>query len=643
MPAPQRSLADALRGMDDAALVRLLRLRPDLTVPMPGDLSALASRAGSRSSVQRALDGLTLAELQALHRLATRPDAAAPADEPDDVLGHLRALALVFGEGKVVSSAVALISAEPPPGEPRPLAPALPADPVTADVDAGAAGAAAELVRLVESLGNLWDTTDVGVLRAGGLGVRELRRTASALEVDEATAALVAELAHGAGLVAREGQHHDRWAPTDAFDTWCGREPAERWSVLAHTWLTMPGCPHLAGTRDVKGTPRAALSQDVAWTAAPQLRRWLLATVAELPPGTATTPAALLTRYRWTAPRLVNAPRDALLAAALAEAATLGLTAHGALASHARALLDDAGAAARALATALPAPVDHVLLQADLTAVAPGPLRRDLARRLETMADVESRGGATVFRLSAASVRRALDHGMTADDVLSWLREHSRTPVPQPLEYLVGDVARRHGAVRVSTVTTVVRSDDETALSALLADRRCASLHLRRLAPTVLGAQAEPEDVLRVLRDLGHGPVAESDDGTMLLPRSGRRRAPARPRAVRYDAPDDAALAAAVATLRRLDALTAHPVPPGTPPPLGGPPADPTTVRLLLDHAARSRTTVWLSFVDGEGRPDQRLVRPFDTGGGRVLALTLDSAQVLAFPLARVTGVAPVG
>ncbi|NEC50156.1 helicase-associated domain-containing protein, partial [Actinospica acidiphila] len=89
--------------------------------------------------------------------------------------------------------------------------------------------------------------------------------------------------------------------------------------------------------------------------------------------------------------------------------------------------------------------LDHVLLQADLTAVAPGPLERPLADMLGVLADVESKGGATVYRFTPASVRRALDAGRSAADLHAFLAAHSRTPVPQPLAYLVDDVARRHG------------------------------------------------------------------------------------------------------------------------------------------------------------------------------------------------------
>ena len=47
----------------------------------------------------------------------------------------------------------------------------------------------------------------------------------------------------------------------------------------------------------------------------------------------------------------------------------------------------------------------------------------------------------------------------TADEVLEFLRRHSSTPLPQALEYLVADVARRHGRLRVGGATTYLRGD----------------------------------------------------------------------------------------------------------------------------------------------------------------------------------------
>src|SRR3954464_6335433 len=60
------NLTDVLRALSDEALGALLQLRPDLVVPVPADLAALAARAQSRGSVARCLDGLDQYTLQVL-------------------------------------------------------------------------------------------------------------------------------------------------------------------------------------------------------------------------------------------------------------------------------------------------------------------------------------------------------------------------------------------------------------------------------------------------------------------------------------------------------------------------------------------------------------------------------------------------
>src|SRR5215207_6052368 len=69
------NLADHLRALPDDTLAALVRLRPDLVVPVPSDLSALASRAQSRVSVARALDGLDRFALEILDALRYARDA----------------------------------------------------------------------------------------------------------------------------------------------------------------------------------------------------------------------------------------------------------------------------------------------------------------------------------------------------------------------------------------------------------------------------------------------------------------------------------------------------------------------------------------------------------------------------------------
>jgi len=526
-------------------------------------------------------------------------------------------------------------------------------------VTSTAAGAAAEAVRLVERLGELWGDAPAPVLRAGGLGVRELHRAAVALEVDDATAARVVELAVVAGLVADDGELEPRWMPTPAYDLWSTGSTGRRWAQLVLAWLATTRCPGLVGTKDARGATRSCLGADLDRAPAPRLRRWVLDRLAELP-GTAVDVESLRARLDWTSPRLASRGRDALVGWALEEAAWLGVTGAGALVPAVRPLLvEGAGGeldAADSLDDALPAPIDHVLLQADLTAIAPGPLEPELARTMALLADVESRGGATVYRFGPTSVRRALDAGLSGDDVLAVLGRHSRTPVPQPLAYLVTDTARRHGRVRVGAASAYVRADDESVLAELLADRRAAALRLRRLAPTVLAAQVPPAAVLETLRAMGLAPAAETADGDVVLQRPAEHRAPARPRPRPVSGlpptPPDGALLSAVLALRAADEaraeraraldadLTRVGADAGPPPPLE--PMDPVNVIAVLRDAAAGRRPLWIGYVEGAGQPVRRLVDPVSVDAGRVTAFDRMSGELRTFSVHRVSGVAPI-
>ena len=96
--------------------------------------------------------------------------------------------------------------------------------------------------------------------------------------------------------------------------------------------------------------------------------------------------------------------------------------------------------------------------------------------------------------------------------------------MPQPLEYLVRDAARRHGRLRVGSASGYVRADDPSLLAGLVEDPRLASLGLVRLAPTVLAAQAPARELVEALRAHGLAPVAEGPDGQVVHVVSSIRR-----------------------------------------------------------------------------------------------------------------------
>ncbi len=516
------------------------------------------------------------------------------------------------------------------------------------DVDRTAAAAALDAVRLVEDLLELWGNDPPRILRAGGLGVRDRTRTASALEVDEHLLALLVETAHAGGLVSAAEEPDEVWLPTTAYDRWLGKAPADRWLDLVDAWLPTTRVAGLAGRRDDRDRVLAPLGPGLDRIAAPQVRKTVLDAVAAVADA-APTAESLVARLRWHAPRRSPHLRDDLVGWTLREAEALGVTGRGAMPAPGRLLLaGDASGATRLMATLLPAPLDQVLLQADLTAVAPGPLAAELARLLRLLADVESTGGATVYRFSPHSVRRALDAGWTAAELLDLLGRHSSTPVPQPLTYLVEDVARRHGRIRVGAASSYVRCDDGATLSEIVADKRAASLRLRRLTDTVLAADATAETVLARLREMGFAPAAEGPAGDVVVRRPDARRATTLRRPPRLVAeqtsPRPAMLAAAVRALRVGDRALAGARSGGGDAGRSGRPLRRPTVDILamLSQAAVGRTPLYIGYVSAEGHASNRVIEPISVDGGYVSAFDHLRDEVRTFAVHRITGVSEV-
>jgi hypothetical protein len=430
--------------------------------------------------------------------------------------------------------------------------------------------------------------------------------------------------------------------PTTAYDGWLASPPELRWVALARAWLVLPRLPRLVGQRDDRDKALATLGPDLERPSAASERRRVLDLLAEPPAGAAATRESLTALLSWRAPRRGGRRRDAVPGWTLDEAEVLGITGRGALSSYARLLLDgDDRAAAKALGALLPDPLDHVLVQPDLTVVAPGPLERDLARELALVADVESTGGATVYRVSEGTVRRALDAGRAASDLHELFRKRSRTPVPQSLTYLIDDVARRHGRMRVGTAASYLRCDDEALLTEVLAAKRTAPLRLRRLAPTVLTADAPVGQVLEVLRGLGYAPAAEAPDGALLVAAPEPRRVHPRPRAPRHGEPvlADEQARLAVTALRAGDvaARAAR----RTPVTATSRTSTADTLAFLQD-AAREGRQVWIGYVDAQGRSTSRVVEPRSVEGGFVAAYDHLRAEDRTFAVHRITGVAPI-
>ncbi|MFE7788058.1 helicase-associated domain-containing protein [Streptomyces sp. NPDC057460] len=671
-PSPQHpsptglgpTVAEATAGMSPGRLQEILAAAG---LPATHDpVSAVASLSAlftDRSRMGELLDTAPVEALSVLDRLVWGPPYGEVTPNPTPPVKWLRdrGLLLPVSTRTVVlpREAALHLRAGRAHRVPEPLPPAVVAaatrDPQA--VDSAAAGQAFLAVSTVEELLTSWNGGGPPILRAGGLSVRELKRIAAVLDVSEPIAAFWLELAYAAGLLASDGEADERYAPTPAYDDWTELPVQDRWVHLATTWLTATRTAGLVGGQDAKGRALSALGPELDRSAAPEVRHRILALLASLHPGTAPDPESLLARLRWERPLRGASTsagnttdlRSRIALWTLNESELLGITGRGALSSQSRALIDSGPAKAAALlAPLIPEPLDHVLLQADLTAVAPGPLERPLADTLSVLADIESKGGATVYRFTPGSVRRALDAGQSAADLHAFLAAHSRTPVPQPLSYLIDDVARRHGHLRIGAASAYVRCDDEAVLNEILADRRSATLRLRRLAPTALAAQIDPASLLEGLREMGYAPAAESAEGDVLISRAGIRRTPLRtppaPVPEGPPVPDGTLLGAAVRAIRAGDtaATVVHKETDGTAAATPGSLPRTTSAETLatVQAAAMTGSAVWIGYVNAEGAASQRVIAPVRVEGGFVTAYDHTADEVRTYPLHRITGVA---
>ncbi|WP_229324538.1 helicase C-terminal domain-containing protein [Streptomyces sp. UNOC14_S4] len=417
-------------------------------------------------------------------------------------------------------------------------APFDPAPPVTAsvavtpaDVEGEAAAAAMAFATHGTAVLAVSAASPPARLKAGGIGARELSRIGKAARCDETVVRVVLETAYAAGLLARDG---DEVAATETYDAWAGREPAEQVAVLLQAWRTLPFTP--AQARDEEGKPLPALSGTPRTPPrdgclhARDAREGLLAAAARLPAGRGVKSGAELgPSIAWCRPLAEQLPQDAVpFATVIREAELLGVLARGALSPIGTALLDDdAEALAAACRRLLPAATVVARFGADLTAVVTGTPSARLVALLDSVADREASGTASVWRFGPAAVRRALDTGRGPGSIVEDLAAVAVEPLPQPLSYLIHDTARGHGRVRVAAAACVIHSEEPVLMDELAAHRKLAELGLRRLAPTVLVSRSPLERTLAALRATGYAPIAERADGTVRIERAAQHRATA--------------------------------------------------------------------------------------------------------------------
>lgn len=665
---------ESLQQLTDDELRALIHGRPDAFFPTPPSFGTLATRLALPMSAQRALRQLNAQDLAVLERLA---DAGAELEPVDAAsfgdTSRLRGLALVHGEPGATRISPGTLSALPSgwritdvapdgvegivdklaarerkvlqtlassggvgttrvaePGSPVaqllekgllvrvdehtvrlprpvrdvvhghaprefPLTPPPEPEVDQAAVDDAAAAQGLEAVRQMRQLLMLLLEEPVTLNRDGTVGVRARANMTKALGFDPA---FLVSVGDSAGLIGSgyEDEQEILAATRDAL-SWMDAILSDQWAILIAGWAAC------TWRTDVD----AKIFSEEAH--APEFRDRRLMVLRH---------GGDMRRMLFHEPlagMLLPEPFVNMLAA---EAEFVGALAGGEPSSPARAMLagEDAAAAARAL---VPPPVDTLIAQADMTVLAPGPLEPEMSAFLARIAELESPGVASVWRITEAKVRSALDAGLSAEEITSWLGRHVLGEVPQGVAFLVADVARNHGSIRAGSALSYIRSEDPALIA-----RAAEAVGVRVLAPTVAVSELPLAKLMVALRAAGLQPTAEDATGaTVSMAPEPVLVSPTPSYLPRPKTIDPEQAEQIIAHLKSQE-------------PESDTPGD--TLETLR-AAVRGRRHVTLGYVDKHGRGQTITVLPLSVSAGQVDALDEASERVVRIALPRITKV----
>ena len=460
MVSGERALATSLSKLDDVALTATLAARNVSTGVAWRDFFDAAAALLDQSSIDRALARLPRSALIAL----TAPDASATAVSSR--------LALLDENGRpfdAVSTRIAALRAE----RPAAFEPAAPLPPRPS----GGEAAAAE--RAFTSAGALADVllacvhSPLSRTGAGAVSAADRRRlvdvgaVSSAEELDDLIAA-----AASARLALPSGRE---WHVTHTGEEWLEAATLDRWRAIVAGFLRV------------------------------------------VPDGLRSSGGGIVDRDLWAGAYPLDAEWPERVARIERTAVRWGLLGiDGIEPSWTAGIRQGSEIDVSTLAEHLPAEIDRVYLQADLTAIAPGPLAPALELRLRAIAVRESRAQASTYRFTAESLAAGLTEGETAESMRAFLSGLSLTGIPQPLEYLIESTAARHGLVRVRTDEasdrTRVLGADPGILDAIAVDQALRPLGLVRDGH---------ELVSRVARDAVYWSLADARYPVVAIDASG--------------------------------------------------------------------------------------------------------------------------
>lgn len=572
MTTDERSLATWLSARADAALADTFAVRSVAPSASWHDFFDAAEALLDSASIDRMLARLPRAALVEL-----------AAGTPGSQRGILERVAFVDGDGRpyvAVAERVAAARASAPDAFEKGTDAAAAPPP---QADAPASAAAAE--RILAATGALADLliaaehTPLARTGTGAVSAADRRRLtdAGAIASPEELDDLV-QVAHAAGLLEAGDRE---WIVSDAGEDWLEASTTRRWASVVEGFRN--------ALRPGLRNPEGGFAPATSWPDAYPLDSDWPESVSRL--------RRIAERWGLTTPEGGEPP-------------------------WATPLREGDAPDTEALAELLPGEIDRIYLQADLSAIAPGPLVPALDLRLRRIAVRESRAQASTYRFTADSIAAGMTEGESAESIRDFLARLSLTGIPQPLEYLVTSVAARHGLVRVRVGddgNTWVESGDHGLVGAVEVDQALRPLGLVR---------DDGRLITRVSRDVVYWSLADARYPVVAVDAHGVPESVSR-RTSAHGSPTGRAAEPYAALLARL--RETH-----------GTDSDAAWLGRELEQAVRARSIIAVAVRLPDGTERSFTLEATGLGGGRLRGRDRGADIERTLPVSSIVSVRPV-
>ena len=465
-------VAKALAQSSDSDLARVVGIRLMPTSSF-NDFFDLATALIKPQSVQGAVSGLTRKQIVAFSELLE--GKLKDTKGLDSLVKLFLVLKTEDGSYKPLEAAVVafkqlvspkflleLKSAEP-----------LAQDEITPDqsfIDSQAGLSAFETIQALTELVIELEQNYVREVGKGQVGLPELKRLSLHLGRDVEYARLLYALAQ---LTSLAGVSDKRWKVGSEYQSWLNASPVDRWQKIANTWISLVG---ETSTFELSKTTNLNLAFQETF---PIARDGVLSHITRL----------------------------------ISFAELIGLSSSNQMSSWFRPLLEGkTSAATKLLSENLPATQNRIIIQADLTIIAVGPLPTDKELELRRFVETERIGVASTYRINNLSVTYGLETGLTESEIRSLLMELSGVTLPQPVDYLIREAASRFGrlVLRESSNGTLIQSNEPILLTQILNDSALKTLGITKLSETTLESRFEVEIVYYLLRESKYAAIRKN-------------------------------------------------------------------------------------------------------------------------------------